>query len=145
MRLAITSTVVLGMVWWMSRSRLEADPSIGTALAGGWLLMPTILGLSLRWPRLRYALVVPSALVAGALLSIDATALPEDVWAKVGWLLITVGVLEGAALGIWFWFRWVPVPVWLDDPFSRARWLFILMHVAPIIAGLILVTLSPVT
>ena len=56
-----------------------------------------------------------------------------------GW--ITAGVLLGGLLGIWFWFRWVPVPAWLDDPFSRGRWLFICAHVSLIVSGLIVVCL----
>ena len=137
-RLAATSAVVLGLLW-ASGTTLDANPSIEKALAGGWILMPSILALSLRWPRLRYALMLPSVMVVGALLAITATALPESLGARVGWLLITLGVLEGSVLGMWFWFRWVPVPVGLDDPFARARWLLIFFHVASIVVGLVLV------
>lgn len=142
-RLAMTSAVMLGVVWVMSRSKLEAAPSIEHALAGGWILMPLILSLSLRWPRLRYALILPSGLVAVALVAISLTALPEPTGARVGWLLITIGVLEGAVLGMWFWFRWFPVPDWLDHPFSRARWSLIGLHVVPIVVGVVSVAFSP--
>ncbi len=141
-RLAITSALVLGCIWVLSAATLQAPPVVGAALAGGWILMPSILGLSLRWPRLRYALLVPSALVAVALLAICATALPRDDLARIGWLLVTGGVLLGGVLGVWFWFRWLPVPTGLSDPFSPGRWALIAVHVSLIVAGLALVSLS---
>ena len=101
--------------------------------------MPTILGLSLRWPRFRYGLVVPATLVTGALLAICATALPENHVAVSGWLLVTGGVLLGGVLGVWFWFRLLPVPTDLTDPFSGGRLALIVVHVGLIIIGLGLV------
>ena len=141
-RLAVTSAFALGLIWFLSGVTLEAHRMIERGLAGGWLLMPSILGLSLRWPRLRYAIVVPSTLVSLALLAICATALPEDAVTRSGWLLITSGVLFGAVLGAWFWFRWIPVPVGLSDPFSRGRWVLIVVHVSLIVAGITLLGLS---
>lgn len=144
-RLAITSGFVLAFLWFLSATTLDAHPFISGGLAGGWLLMPSILGLSLRWPRLRYALIAPSLLVTLALVGICTTALPEDAIASTGWLLVTSGVLMGGVFGIWFWFRWMPVPSWLVDPFSRGRWILIALHVWLIAAGLALVSLPAVT
>ncbi len=138
-RLAITSAGALGLIWILCQATLQAHPAIGRSLAGGWLLMPTILGLSLRWPRLRYGLVVPSTLVSMALLAICATALPADTVAVTGWLLVTGGVLFGVVLGAWLWFRWMPVPTGLIDPFSRGRLVLIVAHVSLIVTGLGLV------
>ncbi|MCZ6857442.1 MAG: hypothetical protein O7F70_05540 [Gemmatimonadetes bacterium] len=142
LRLAITSAFVLALIWILCQATLQTRPAIGRSLAGGWLLMPTILGLSLRWPRLRYGLVVPSTLVTGALLAICVTALPENNVAISGWLLVTGGVLLGVVLGAWFWFRWMPVPTGLTDPFSRGRLVLIVAHVSLIVTGLGLVGLA---
>ncbi len=141
-RLAITSAFVLAFIWFLSAATLQAHPMIGSGLAGGWLLMPSILGLSLRWPPLRHALILPSSLVTLALLAICATALPDDEVASTGWLLVTSGVLFGGVLGAWFWYRWMPVPIRLVDPFSRGRWALIVVHVSLILAGVTLVSLS---
>lgn len=141
-RLAITSTVALALIWILCEVTLQANPAIGISLAGGWLLMPVILGLSVRWPRLRYGLIVPSTLVSVALLTLCATALPENSVAAGGWLLVTGGVLFGVVLGAWFWFRWMPVPIGLTDPFSRGRLALIVVHVSLIVTGLGLVGLT---
>ncbi len=139
-RLAITSAFILALIWFLVASTLQTHPVIQGGLAGGWFLMPSILGLSLRSPRLRYALIVPFALVSAALLAVCATALPKDTVASVGWLLVTGGVLFGGVLGAWFWFRWAPVPIALIQPFSRGRWALISVHVSLIVAGLVLVS-----
>ncbi len=143
-RLAVTSALVLPLIWLLSAATLRANALIGAGLAAGWLLMPSILGLSLRRPRLRYALIVPSFFVSVALLAICLTALPDDHVASAGWLLMTGGVLLGGVLGIWFWFRWMPVPARLRDPFSTGRWALIVAHVSLIVAGLVLVGFSAV-
>ena len=49
----------------------------------------------------------------------------------------------GAVQGTWFWFRCIPVPIALSDPFSRGRWVLIVVHVFLIVAGVTLVSLSP--
>ncbi len=141
-RLAATSVVALGLIWLLAESNLQAHPAIGAALAGGWIGMPTILWLSLRRPRLRYGLIVPSTLVTAALLGICTTALPHDAPARVGWLLLTAGILFGGLLGFWFWFRWLPVPATLHEPFAPGRWLLVGIHVALIVAGLLLAGLA---
>jgi hypothetical protein len=141
-RLAVTSLVALGLIWWLARSRLQAGPAIGWALGLGWALMPVILAASLKWPRLRYALAVPSAVVSVALVAICLTSLPAEPVLRAGWLLITGGVLLGGTLGLWFWFRWMPVPPRLADPFSPGRWAMIGLHVGLVVMGLVLVGLG---
>lgn len=141
-RLAVTSSIALGLVWLLAIATLEAHPAVGLSLAFGWLLMPSILFLSLRWPRLRYALAIPSALVAAPLLIISGSDLPGNEVARSGWVLLTVGILIGGVLGVWFWFRWLPVPATLHAPFSPTRWALIGVHVALIVLGVTLVAVS---
>jgi hypothetical protein len=141
-RLALTSSIALGFVWLLATVTLDVHPGVGASLALGWFLMPSILFLSLRRPRLRYTLVIPSALVAVPLLIICAGNLPERQIARTGWLLLTAGILSGGVLGVWFWFRWLPVPRWLHAPFSLSRWALIGLHVALVVSGLVLVGLS---
>jgi hypothetical protein len=105
----------------------------------GWVLMPTLLVVSLRKPLVRYALVAPSTLVGLGLVAICATALPGDGVAAAGWVIATAGILFGSVLGIWFWFRLLPVPPALDDPFSPWRWGLVATHVTLVVAGLALV------
>ena len=144
-RLALTSALALGLIWWLSARTLNAHPAVSISLGAGWLLMPLVLVLSLRWPKLRYALVVPSFLVGLALVAVCTSALPEERVASAGWLLITGGVLLGGVLGAWFWFRWLPVPARLVDPFAPGRWVLVATHVSLITAGLALVGLSVLT
>lgn len=135
-RLLVTSAVVLGLLWDLARGIANLASLWEKGLLWGWVLMPTILGLSLRWPRLRYALMVPSFLVSVSLLGLCCTALPREALAAAGWILVTTGVLLGGVLGIWFWFRWLPVPNGLDQPFSRGRWTLVVIHISLIVIGL---------
>ena len=135
-RLAATAVVALGLIWALAVTTLEAPPIVGVALAAGWASMPTILIASLARPRLRYALVIPSTLVGTALLAISVAWLPLNAIAATGWLLMTAGILLGGLLGLWFWFRLVPVPESLDDPFSPARLALIGVHIALIVIGM---------
>jgi hypothetical protein len=141
-RLAIISSIALGLVWLLAKATLDVRPSVRASLALGWLMMPSILLLSLRWPRLRYALAIPSMLVGVPLLIICATGLPDGQMARTGWLILTAGILSGGILGIWFWFRWVPVPKVLHAPFSFERWVLIGIHVVLVVSGLGLVGLA---
>lgn len=141
-RLAVTSSIALGVIWLLAIATLDAHPAVELSLGLGWLLMPLILFVSLQWPRLRYALAIPSVLVAAPLLIISGSDLPADQVARSGWILLTVGILIGGVLGVWFWFRWFPVPASLHTPFSPPRWALIGVHVALIVLGVILVTAS---
>jgi hypothetical protein len=138
-RLAFTSAVALGVVWALARTVRQAHPAIAWLLAGGWLLMPTVLFASLSRPLLRYALVVPATLVSVALVALSVAVIPVGGMAAVGWVLVTCGVLVGGTLGLWFWFRLMPVPAALNDPFSRWRWALVGIHVMLVVSGLLLV------
>ena len=135
-RLALVSSIALGLIFILAVTTLEISLAIGIALATGWILMPVLLAVSLRRSAVRYLLVVPSALVSLGLLVIVVTGLPDDGAALVGWLLVTGGVLLGGLLGIWFWFRLIPVPAMFDDPFSKSRWTLIGAHITMIVIGL---------
>jgi hypothetical protein len=141
-RLAITSAMALALLAFFCHKTLDVHPAVTGSLVAGWALMPTILALSLRWPRARYAIVVQALLVTGGLVAICATALPDDSIARTGWLLTTAGILLGGVLGIWFWYRLALVPARLDDPFSRGRWMLIGVHVTLIVAGLAMIGMS---
>jgi hypothetical protein len=134
-RLALTAVVALGLIWALAVTTLAAPPVVGLALAAGWLSMPTILLASLERPLLRYALVIPSTLVSLPLLAISVAWLPSNVVVASGWLLMTVGIGMGGLLGLWFWYRLVPVPRQLDDPFSPGRLSLIGIHIALIVVG----------
>jgi len=137
-RLAATSAVALGLIWFLAVTTLEAPVPIDAALAAGWILMPAVLVTSLWRPSMRYGLIVPATLVGSGLAAISLGWLPEDPIASTGWLLMTVGVLLGGVMGLWLWFRVVPVPATLDDPVSARRWALIVLHVGLITTGLAL-------
>ena len=141
-RLAVVSSVALGVIFVLAVTQLEASPVINFMLAAGWVLMPTLLVASVRRPKLRYLLIAPSTLVSSALVLINLRALPDNDVSRAGWHLITGGILLGGLLGIWFWFRWLPVPRTLTEPFSPARWTLIGIHVAMILVGLALVIVA---
>jgi len=134
-RLAATATVALGIIFYLWYRADPTPPAIGAALLLGWLLMPTTLIASLRWPVLRYALTIPSLSVGLALLALLATWPSGDKLQLAGWTSITIGIWLGAAMGMWFWYRWFPVPTAFHDPFSPARWSLIAVHVALIVGG----------
>lgn len=142
-RLAATSVVALGLIWGFAFTTLDAPAFTAIALAAGWMLMPALLMVSLRWPIARYGLAIPSSLVGIGLIAICLMALPPD-WgaARVGWLMTTAGVLMGGGLGLWFWFRLAPVPRFLDDPFNPGRWILVAVHIVLIVAGLALIGAS---
>lgn len=138
-RLTITSALALGAVWALAHAGGRLLPAIGYLLVGGWVLMPAVLLASLRRPRLRYALVAPATLVTVALVALAVTTASRDSAAAAAWALVAGGALLGDMLGIWFWFRLLPVPLALHDPFSRGRWALVWLHVALVVSGLLLV------
>lgn len=144
-RLAAVSTVALGSMWALAINMVDAHRAIHVALFAGWVLMPTVLGLSIRRPAIRLLVAVPATLVGVALVAICLTALPANGIARVGWLTATCGILLGGVLGAWFWYRWLPVPASLQDPYSRGRTALITVHVALVVAGLLLVFVAALT
>lgn len=130
-RLVAISAVALGVIWGLALAE-EASTWILALLAVGWIAMPTILAASLSRPDLRYALVVPAGAVSIGLTGMVMTA-PQETAA--GWLLITAGILLGGFLGVWFWFRWLPVPRILDDPFGWPRVALVGLHLALVLVG----------
>jgi hypothetical protein len=135
LRLAAVSLVALGLMAGLVAATLEAPPAVLAGLVLGWVLMPVVLALSLRELRVRYLLVVPSSLVTLGLLAICIGWLPASPMAAAGWLLMTVGVALGGVLGLWLWFRLLPVPAALDDPLAPGRWALIAVHVALVVVG----------
>ena len=134
-RLAGVSLVALGIVAGLAAATLEAPAAIIASLALGWVLMPAVLAWSLRDVRVRYLLVLPSSLVTVGLLAICVGWLPVTATAAAGWLLVLAGVGLGGALGLWLWFRLLPVPAALDDPLAPGRWALIAVHVALVVTG----------
>jgi hypothetical protein len=143
-RLTLTSGVALGFVWTLAVTTLDADSTVEFSLLAGWVLMPSVLASSLVRPGVRKLVGVPATLVTVALLSICLTTLPAHSPERQGWILITTGVLVGGLLGLWFWYRWLPVPSSLDDPSSPKRWALISVHVGLIVTGLTLVAIGTV-
>ena len=141
-RLAAVSVVALGLIWALAWASLAVPTAVLVALALGWILMPTTLVAGLVVPAVRYLLVVPASLVTAGLVAICAKWLPASPAAATGWLLLTAGIALGGLLGIWLWFRVVPVPAALDDPESRGRWGLIGVHVTLVVAGWLLAALA---
>lgn len=137
-RLGAVSIVALGIVWGLAATTLVAPGSVLAALLAGWVLMPATLFASLVRPVVRWALVLPASLVSIGLLAIVMGSLPGAPVAAAGWVLILAGVVLGGFMGIWLWYRLLPVPAPLNDPFSPARWALIGVHVALIVVGMIL-------
>jgi len=135
-RLAVTSVVALGVIFGLWSAGRPGGTVAGAALGAGWALMPATLLVMLRAPKARYALVAPSLLVTSALADITVAA------GGLGWALIAGGTLLGGLLGAWFWFRLLPVPRMLRDPFGAPRWALIAVHVGSIVAGMAVVGLS---
>jgi hypothetical protein len=138
-RLAAVSAIALGLIWALVVNTLDAPPAVAAVFAAGWLLMPSTLVASLWRPRLRYGLVVPASLVSIGLLAVCLGWLPGDQPAALGWFLMTAGVALGGGLGLWFWYRVLPVPARLDDPFSTGRWALVGAHILLVVVGLGLV------
>ena len=141
-RLTLVSAVALGLIFGLALLQLEAPPVLWVVLATGWLLMPLTLVASLSRPRLRYALVLPASMVSIGLVAVCVGWLPEHPASAAGWVLVTAGVALGGGLGLWLWYRLLPVPARLDAPFSRGRWALIAVHVVLIVAGLVLVAIA---
>jgi hypothetical protein len=134
-RLVGVSLVFLGVIAFLAWAKADADARTLALLVSGWILMPTLLFVSISKPLWRYLLAVPAVLMIVGLLR---TTLDADT-AVFGWWLITAGIAIGGTLGTWFWYRWLPVPSHLDDPFSPGRWALVAIHVGLVLAGIVLV------
>lgn len=141
-RLAIVSAIALGLIWALVLATLDAPPALGAVFFAGWLLMPATLLASVPHPRLRYLLVLPASLVSLGLLAVCLGWLPVEPAVAAGWLSMTAGVALGGGLGLWFWYRVLPVPARFDDPFSTGRWALVGSHVALVIIGFGLASLA---
>lgn len=137
-RLVAISSIMLGVITLLAALSPESEPFAIGLLVAGWILMPTMLDVSVERPRLRYMLMLPATLVAAGLISVASSA-PGWSIVTAGWWLVTVGVLFGGGLGMWFWYRWIPVPRDLDNPFSLRRATLIVIHVTLIVAGMSLI------
>jgi len=137
-RLIVVSSVALGLITMLALATTDAGLVELALLLGGWGLMPALLYVGLAQPRWRYLLFVPALMVTTGLLMVDF-GFEGPAVALIGWWLITAGVMVGGSLGAWFWYRWLPVPAKLDDPFSRGRWTLISVHVGLVVVGTVLV------
>ena len=144
-RLTAVSAVALGLMSLLWRSSTEAPRVLDALLVAGWVTMPLLLAASLHRPRLRIALTAPALLVAAPVTAAALGAPGVDTPAQVGWGVVAVGLWLGMALGGWLWYRLLPVPAPLDNPFSRARWVLIAGHVSAIVCGLAIVLAVLVT
>ena len=81
---------------------------------------------------LRYALLMPASAVSVGLIGMTLMA-PDST--DVGWLLITLGIVVGGTLGAWFWFRWLPVPRALNDPYGAPRVALVGLHTGLVLIG----------
>ena len=142
-RLVLISAVALGLMTLLVVSTTDAGWLATWLMIAGWVAMPTLLAASLARPSLRFLLAIPAAAVSASLL-IVATGHEGSVWVRIGWWLMTSGVLFGGTLGTWFWYRWAPVPHRLNEAFSPGRWVLIAVHAGLIVAGGATVTLVDV-
>jgi hypothetical protein len=141
-RLGVVSLVAPGLIWWLALTRLTVPQPLLVALFTGWLLMPAVLFTSISFPTIRLLLIVPAALITAPVFAIVAGWLPGQPGPALGWILLAGGLLLGAVLGGWFWFRWAPVPDALMNPFAPARGRLIAIHVALICVGWVLAALG---
>jgi hypothetical protein len=134
-RLVVISAVALGSIWGLAVAD-DASTWILVLLGIGWVLMPAVLAMSLRRPMARYALMIPASFVSIGLAAMTISAPGSTV---VGWMLVTAGIVFGGFIGMWFWFRWLPVPRPFDDPFGVPRLALVGAHVGLVLAGMTMV------
>ncbi len=131
-RLVWISLIALGAITWLAFQN-GAPAWVRALMITGWLLMPTLLALSIGNPKLRYGLLVPGAAFCVAVIGM---ALDSRGTQSVGWWIIAAGLTVGGSAGLWFWMRWLPVPRPFDDPYGVARLAVIGVHVALVLAGM---------
>jgi len=140
-RLTAVSATALGGIFLLVSLTGDAGWVASGLMIGGWVSMPVLLAKSLRQPRWRYLLAVPAGLVLASLLTV-ALGFDGSALSRVGWWVMTAGVLVGGTLGGWFWYRWAPVPRPFDAPFARGRWMLIAVHAGLVVVGAVLVMLG---
>ena len=134
-RLVWISSIALGVITLLA-VRDDASAWVIVLMLVGWLLMPVLLHLSIDNPRLRRGLLVPgTSFTLGGL----GMAVATVGALSVGWWLIAAGLMLGGTQGVWFWFRWMPVPGHLDDPFAWPRLGVVGVHVALLLVGIAVV------
>jgi len=130
-RLVVITAVGLGVL--AGFAYLDGAPLWALGMLGfGSLSVPFTLACSLRRPRARRALLVPAVAVPIGLAGVAGAASEATA---AGWIVALAGLAAGAFLGLWFWFRWLPVPWILDDPFGWPRVALVGVHIGLILAG----------
>lgn len=140
-RLTLVSSVALGLIFLLAVTTTDAGWVATGLLLGGWVLMPTLLYAGLERAWFRYLLTAPATMVSAGLFLV-AVGFDGPPVELAGWWLITAGVMFGGSLGAWFWYRLLPVPRRLEDPFSTGRWTLISVHVGLVVIGATLVLLG---
>ena len=133
-----------GLIWALVVTSLDAPAVVDVGFAAGWLLMPSTLVASLAAAdapvRARRPRVAGLARPPGGL---SSAGCPPTPVAATGWLAYPDGGRRlGAGLGLWFWYRLLPVPAALDDPFSAGRWALVGAHIGLVVAGAILAAIA---
>ena len=134
-RLGWVSVFALGLLTLLAIGDHAATWAV-VLMVVGWALMPSLLFLSIGNPVLRYALLLPGTSFP---LGVLGMALGTVGTASAGWWLVAAGLTLGGAQGMWFWFRWIPVPRLFDDPFGRPRLAVIGAHVVLLVIGIAVV------
>lgn len=137
-RLVAVSAVALGVIVLLA-VRDDGPGWVVALLAVGWVLMPVFLWASLSRPRLRYLLMLPATAVTIGLVGMTIAA---GGTSAVGWLILTLGIASGGFLGLWFWYRWFPVPFALDDPYGMPRIGLVGLHVGLVLVGVAVIVMS---
>lgn len=137
-RLIIVSVVALGSISLLVVFAADSGWPPAALMITGWVLMPPLLASSLSKPKWRYLLPLPATTASVALLLVAVESTGSS-WARAGWWMMAGGLLTGGSLGVWFWYRWLPVPRPLDEPFSTGRWLLVSAHVGLVAIGWLLV------
>jgi hypothetical protein len=137
-RLIVVSSVALGIITGLAVS--DDGPSWAVlAIAFAWFAMPTALWASVDRPRLRYLLAVPAVSASAGLVGM---AVATSGAAAAGWLIVLIGISTGGMLGMWFWYRFLPVPYSLDDPYGTPRLSLLAIHIALVLIGVGIIVLA---
>jgi hypothetical protein len=137
-RLVAVSAVALGVITALAQ-RSGGPVWVLVFLSVGWVLMPTLLWMSVERPRVRYLLVIPASVVTIGLAGMTVAASGSE---EIGWLILTVGIASGGLFGMWFWYRWIPVPLMFDDPYGMPRIGLVGIHVGLVLVGIAMVVTS---